>query len=131
MSQVLSFFDLFLDQEFKKAYMAQDKKRVDELLFVVGVDVTKEYHVIDRLHRPLSFKTNDIVKGPMLEYEQRVDKQWLSSPYATWEEKLEACEDVTLKDQLGYISFEYTPTTQMNVEIEKAAKEAKKKVKGE
>lgn len=131
MSQVLSFFDLFLDPEFKKAYMNQDKKRVDELLFQVGVDVTKEYNVIERLHRPLSAKTNEPIKGAMLEYSPRQDKQWLKSGYASWDEQLDACEDVTLKDQLGYISFEYTSTTQMNVEIEKAAKEAKKKVKGE
>lgn len=129
MSQVFSFYDLFLDANFKKAWMKEDKETIEKLLYMVGVDTTKEYKVIDRLHRPLSFKNKEPVKGPMLEYQQRVDKQWLSSPYATWDEKLEACEDVTLKDQLGYISFEYTPTTQMNLEIEKAAKEAKKKVK--
>lgn len=123
MTQVLSFHDLFLDQDFKKAWMKEDKQTINKLLYSVGVDITKEYNVISRTHRPLSFKNKQPIVGPMLEYQTRTDPKWLSSPYATWEEKLEACEDVTLKDELGYLSQEYTQTQIMVDIAKKKAKE--------
>lgn len=104
-TRVLSFHDLMLDSEFKKAVTENNKQKMDELLYQVGVDVSQGWNVIERLHRPLSFKNyEEPIYGPMVEYSPRTDKEWLKSGYATTEEVIDATTDSFLRAELMTMS---------------------------
>lgn len=103
MTKVISMYDLMSEASFKKAVIEDDKNKIDELLFLVGVDTTQPYEYIDRLHRPMTLKGNDPVFGPMIEYFPRIDKEWLESDYCSFEDKVENCGDVGLRIELMQI----------------------------
>jgi hypothetical protein len=99
-TRVLSFYDLFLDADFKKAWLEGKSDVYNKMLYGVGVDVEKGYSVIDRLHRPLSSRDKVPVLGPMLEHYQRTDPAWLKSGYASVEDIIEATSDSFMRADL-------------------------------
>lgn len=96
-----SMHDLMSDADFKKAVVENNKAKMDELLYQVGVDVKQGWEIIERLHRPLSFKNyEDPIYGPMVEYTPRTDPTWLKSGYATIEDVIEATSDSFMRAEL-------------------------------
>ena len=100
-THVWSMHDLMSNADFKKAVVDGNKAKMEELLYQVGVDVQQDWDIIDRLHRPLSFKNyEEPIYGPMVEYFPRTDAAWLKSGYATVEDIIEATPDSHMRASL-------------------------------
>ena len=82
-SSSLSLYNLFTNKEFKIAYLAGDKEKVNELLHTVGVDLGQGWCIVDRMHRPLGSKV--VVKGAVLLYKERTDDKWIKGGFASME----------------------------------------------
>lgn len=106
-SSSLSLYNLFTNKEFKIAYLAGDKKKVNELLHTVGVDLEQGWCVVDRLHRPLG--SNEVVQGGVLLFKERIDDEWLKGGAASMEAVIRSTKDsdtraVMMVMQDGYLS---------------------------
>ncbi len=98
-TQVWSMIDLMSQPEFKAAVVANDTKKMNELLFEVGVDTNYDWEIITRLHKPLTYpNSSDPINGPMIQYTQRKDKAW--EKYMTTEELIDNNDDVFMKAEL-------------------------------
>lgn len=94
----LSYYDLMNQPQFKQAVKDNDKKRMDELLYSVGVDISQGYETITCTHRPLG--TNKEWHGPMIAYFERKDKEWLRSGCASLAAHINSCKDPFLRGEL-------------------------------
>lgn len=106
-SSSLSLYNLFTNKEFKIAYLAGDKKKVNELLHTVGVDLEQGWCIVDRLHRPLGSKV--VVNGAVLLYKERTDDKWIKGGAASMEAVIRSTKDsdtraVMLGMQEAYMS---------------------------
>lgn len=106
-SSALSLYNLFAVNEFKVAYLGGDKKKVDELLYAVGVDLDEGWCIVNKCHRPLGGK--EVLNGGVLLYKERVDDEWIKGGYASIEAVIRSTKDcdtraVMLEMQDGYMS---------------------------
>jgi len=100
-TRVWSMHDLMSNVDFKQAVVDNDKKTINTLLYQVGVDTSQEWKIVERLHKPLSFKNyEEPIFGPMVEYFPRTDKSWLTSGYASVEDVIEATPDSFMRSEL-------------------------------
>jgi hypothetical protein len=106
----LSYYDLMNQPEFKQAVKDNDKKRMDELLYSVGVNVSLGYETIICNHRPLG--TNKEWHGPMICYTERTDKEWLRGGCASLTAHINSCTDVFLRGELKAHSSQISPADQ-------------------
>lgn len=104
----LSLYDLLAQPEFKKAMMEGDDKRVDELLYSVGVDLEKGYQVVDRLHRPLG--TNQVVSGSVVVYSERLDEEWIASGCASMDAIINSTKDSSVRAEMRSMQDAYMTT---------------------
>lgn len=82
----LSFYDLLQYPLFKMAAKQNDEYLMKEILYQAGMDTSKEFEIVEVLHRPLT--TNDAWFGLRVQGEERLDKEHLNSGIATLEAQL-------------------------------------------
>lgn len=104
----LSLYDLLAQKEFNLAMREGDNKRIDELLYSVGVDVSLGYQVVERLHRPLS--TKQVVNGSMVIYTERTDKEWIGSGAASMEAIIASVKDSSVRAEMRAMQDAYMST---------------------
>ena len=104
----LSLYDLLAQKEFNLAMREGDDKRIDELLYSVGVDVSLGYQVVERLHRPLS--TKQVVNGSMVIYTERTDKEWIGSGAASMEAIIASVRDSSVRAEMRAMQDAYMST---------------------
>jgi len=97
-----SFYDLMQNAEFKKAVVEEDKKKMEELLFSIGFDISQGYDLVSVLHRPET--TKQPWMGVRVEGFERTDKAWLDSPYASLEAHIGACPDASKRVHLAMLN---------------------------
>lgn len=104
----LSLYDLLAQKEFNLAMREGDDKRIDELLYSVGVDVSLGYQVVERLHRPLS--TKQVVNGSVVIYTERTDKEWIGSGAASMEAIIASVKDSSVRAEMRAMQDAYMST---------------------
>lgn len=104
----LSLYDLLAQKEFNLAMREGDDKRIDELLYSVGVDVSLGYQVVERLHRPLS--TKQVVNGSVVIYTERTDKEWIGSGAASMEAIIASVKDSSVRAEMRSMQDAYMTT---------------------
>lgn len=104
----LSLYDLLAQKEFNLAMREGDDKRIDELLYSVGVDVSLGYQVVERLHRPLS--TKQVVNGSMVIYTERTDKEWIGSGAASMDAIIASVKDSSVRAEMRAMQDAYMST---------------------
>ena len=107
-SSSLSLYNLFTNKEFKIAYLAGDKKKVNELLHSVGVDLEQGWCIVDRVHRPLGSKV--VVKGAVLLYKERTDDKWIKGGYASMEAVIRSTGDLDTRIEMMRMQDAYLGT---------------------
>lgn len=107
-SSSLSLYNLFTNKEFKIAYLAGDKKKVNELLHTVGVDLEQGWCIVDRLHRPLGSKV--VVNGAVLLYKERTDDKWIKGGYASMEAVIRSTGDLDTRIEMMRMQDAYLGT---------------------
>ena len=96
----LSFVDLASVPGAIGIMQRNNKQEVDNLLWQYGFDTKAGVQYLECLHRPLTADTNEPVKGILITGFERDDQEWLSGEFASFEAKLDACEDYELRDEL-------------------------------
>ena len=107
-SSSLSLYNLFTNKEFKITYLAGDKKKVNELLHTVGVDLEHGWCVVDRLHRPLGSK--EVVNGAVLLYKERTDDKWIKGGFASMEAVIRSTADLDTRIEMMRMQDAYLGT---------------------
>lgn len=107
-SSSLSLYNLFTNKEFKIAYLAGDKKKVNELLHTVGVDLEQGWCIVDRLHRPLGSKV--VVNGAVLLYKERTDDKWIKGGFASMEAVIRSTGDLDTRIEMMRMQDAYLGT---------------------
>ena len=97
-----SFYDLMQNEEFKSSVVNEDKKKMEELLFSIGFDISQGYDLVSVLHRPET--TKEPWMGVRVEGFEREDKDWLGSPYASLEAHIAACPDASKRVHLAMLN---------------------------
>lgn len=107
-SSSLSLYNLFTNKEFKIAYLAGDKRKVNELLHTVGVDLEQGWCIVDRMHRPLGSKV--VVNGAVLLYKERTDDKWIKGGYASMEAVIRSTGDLDTRIEMMRMQDAYLGT---------------------
>jgi len=94
----LSFYDLLQYPLFKMAAKQDDKGLMNTIFYEAGIDTSKEFELVEVLHRPVSSKEPWF--GLRVQGEERLDKLWLESGVASLEAKL-FTKDKSLRDTLA------------------------------
>ena len=81
----LSFYDLLQYTLFKMAAKQDDKGLMKTIFYEAGIDTSKEFELVEVLHRPASSKEPWF--GLRVQGEERLDKEWLSAGCASFEAK--------------------------------------------
>lgn len=97
------------------------------LLKQLGFDEKMGYEINFCQHRALT--TNEVINGPRIEGYESLSKEWLESGNASVEARMEAVDDITLRDELLelYRTGSADKTFQ-NEEVAKAVIKNQKKV---
>ena len=93
MQRAVSVFDLLNHPESKAVVASGDKEQLEQLLFSIGFDISKEIEEEMCWHRPLY--TNETMYGTRWIGSERTDQEWLKSEFCTFDNRLER---VGLKD---------------------------------
>lgn len=94
----MSFSDLAKVPMAIKIMQNGNKEEIDNLLYQYGYDVKIGYEIEDKYHRSLT--NNEVVYGPYIMGYERQDQEWLDSGFASFEAKVEAVQDKSLRDAL-------------------------------
>lgn len=81
----LSFYDLLQYPLFKMAAKQNDEGLMKEIFYQAGMDTSKEFELVEVLHRPVSSKEPWF--GLRVQGDERLDKEWLSAGCASFEAK--------------------------------------------
>ena len=81
----LSFYDLLCYPLFKMAAKQDDKGLMKTIFYEAGIDTSKEFELVEVLHRPASSKEPWF--GLRVHGEERLDKEWLTGGCASFEAK--------------------------------------------
>lgn len=95
----LSLSDLILIPKFQKAFGENDKNAIREVLFENGMDVNHPEGVDEVVctHRNLQGKVVNCIRYESFE---RLDDKWLKSGAASWDAKVAACSDSSMRVEL-------------------------------
>lgn len=94
----VSFYDLLQIPLFKMAAKQDDKELMKKIFWEAGIDTTQEFELRDCLHRPLT--TKQAWQGLRVEGVERLDKEYLQSPLASFEAKTYT-KDASLRRELN------------------------------
>lgn len=95
--QYLSFLDLEQHPDWLEAWKAQDKDKVDRILYSMGCDLTCGYEVEVLLHR--SRLSKQVEYGPRMSFKMREDKEWKRTGMSI-EDQIYTEQDYSLKSTL-------------------------------
>lgn len=95
--QYLSFLDLEQHPDWMEAWKAQDKDKVDQILYSMGCDLNCGYEVEVLLHR--SRLSKQVEYGPRMSFKMREDKEWKRTGMSI-EDAIHTTEDYSLKSML-------------------------------
>lgn len=99
--QYLSFVDVENVPGFQEAWKAQDKEKVDAILYSLGVDLQNGYEVEVNTHRTRLSK--QVEYGPRFSFSERTDKVWTKSGMSI-EDQIRNCTDISLQLMLQGMS---------------------------
>lgn len=99
--QYLSFVDVENVLGFQEAWKAQDKEKVDAILYSLGVDLQNGYEVEVNTHRTRLSK--QVEYGPRFSFSERKDKEWERLGMST-EDMIANCSDISLQMMLQGMS---------------------------
>ena len=94
----LSFYDLLQYPLFKMAAKQNDEGLMKEIFYQAGMDTSKEFELVEVLHRPVSSKEPWF--GLRVQGDERLDKEWLSAGCASFEAKTYT-SDASLRSALA------------------------------
>lgn len=95
----LSFSDLRLLDEWVEP--RPDDKSLAKMLFANGMDITKPYEIVQRLHRNLQ---NEVVDDLRVEGSERTDFAWRRTGAASLGAYLYSTNDLFLKEEMRKMS---------------------------
>lgn len=100
MQRAVSIFDLLIYPESRAIVASEDREQLNQLLFSIGFDISKEIEEEVCWHRPLY--TNELVYGIRWAGSERIDQEWLESKWCTFDNRLEriGLKDVELQRDL-------------------------------
>jgi len=99
--QYLSFVDVENVVGFQEAWKAQDKEKVESILFSLGVDLENGYEVEVNTHRTRI--SQQIEYGPRFSFSERKDKIWQQTGMSI-EDQIANCGDISLQIMLKGMS---------------------------
>lgn len=99
--QYLSFVDVENVQGFQEAWKAQDKEKVDTILYSLGVDLENGYEIEINTHRTRI--SQQVEYGPRFSFSERKDKAWQQSGMSI-EDQIANCSDISLQIMLKGMS---------------------------
>lgn len=99
--QYLSFVDVENVQGFQEAWKAQDKEKVDAILYSLGVDLENGYEIEINTHRTRI--SQQVEYGPRFSFSERKDKAWQQSGMSI-EDQIANCSDISLQIMLKGMS---------------------------
>lgn len=99
--QYLSFVDVENVEGFQEAWKAQDKEKVDAILYSLGVDLENGYEVEVNTHRTRI--SQQVEYGPRFSFSERKDKVWQQSGMSI-EDQIANCSDISLQIMLKGMS---------------------------
>lgn len=79
----LSFYDLLQYPLFKMAAKQDDKELMKKIFHEAGIDTSKEFELVEVLHRPTTSKEPWF--GLRVQGEERLDREWLEGGIASFE----------------------------------------------
>jgi hypothetical protein len=118
----LSFYDLLQYPLFKMAAKQDDKGLMKTIFYEAGIDTSKEFELVEVLHRPASSKEPWF--GLRVQGEERLDKAWLEGGVASFEAKTYT-PDASLRQALASLDprnaankkKDFTEDSECNVEV--------------
>jgi hypothetical protein len=96
--QYLSFLDLEEHPDWMAAWKAQDKEKVEEILYSMGCEIDAGYEIEVLMHR--SRITQKVDYGPRVSYMERQDRVWKESGMSI-EDQIRNCGDISLQNMLS------------------------------
>lgn len=99
--QYLSFVDVENVVGFQEAWKAQDKEKVDAILYSLGVDLENGYEVEVNTHRTRI--SQQVEYGPRFSFSERTDKEWQKTGMSI-EDQIANCSDISLQMMLQGMS---------------------------
>lgn len=99
--QYLSFVDVENVVGFQEAWKAQDKEKVEAILFSLGVDLENGYEIEINTHRTRI--SQQIEYGPRFSFSERKDKIWQQTGMSI-EDQIANCSDISLQIMLKGMS---------------------------
>lgn len=99
--QYLSFVDVENVVGFQEAWKAQDKEKVEAILYSLGVDLENGYEVEVNTHRTRI--SQQIEYGPRFSFSERKDKVWQKTGMSI-EDQIANCSDISLQIMLKGMS---------------------------
>lgn len=99
--QYLSFVDVENVVGFQEAWKAQDKEKVDAVLYSLGVDLENGYEVEVNTHRTRI--SQQVEYGPRFSFSERRDQEWQKTGMSI-EDQIANCSDISLQIMLKGMS---------------------------
>lgn len=106
--RLISFYDLMQFKEYKDVVASGDEEAFKDMLWNLGVNIESDTHeIVECKHRPYSLigkgktKEDEIWFGPAVIGSERIDSQYIQSGYASWEAKVAALTDPSLRATLS------------------------------
>ena len=93
----ISFYDLIQYPLFKMAAKQNDKELMKKIFWEAGIDTTKEFELVEVLHRPITRKEPWF--GLRVHGKERLDAEWLASGAAS-EDAMYHSVDKDMLDEL-------------------------------
>lgn len=99
----VSFHELMQYPEVKKIIEEGDVEEFEKVLYKQwGIDTNDPYEILSCEHRP--YEGNPFVfNGPLVLASERLDEEWLKNEDASWDARVEACKDSSLRAELKHI----------------------------
>jgi len=101
--QYLSFYDLAQHPDFLPAWKNQDSKKIEQVLYEMGADLTHGYEMNVCQHR--SRIDAKLINGPRYTFKERQDAEWL--PFRSTEDNIRITGDKEFTKDLNQINKRY------------------------
>lgn len=119
--RLISFYDLMQFEECKAIVVSGDEEAFKDMLWQMGVNIVSDTHeIVECNHRPLSLvgkgktKVEEIWFGPCVIGSERIDDEYLKGGYATWEARVAALSDPTMRAMLNSMGKQVVSETAFN-----------------
>lgn len=94
MYRSISLYDLMCIEPIAKIIKAEDKEKLNVVLWYLGLDVHhNEYEEVVVKHRPILKKDREIIEGLVFRSRERTDEEWLKDPSCSLDTRLYVADD--------------------------------------